>query len=59
LTQDFYSPYYRLHKEEYKIKDLAKTILQLGKGVGMPMLMHAATLAFFESARNVGYGEQS
>ncbi|MEI8403158.1 MAG: NAD(P)-dependent oxidoreductase [Alcaligenaceae bacterium] len=40
----------------YKDSD---AILQLGKEVGVPMLMHAAKLAFFESARNAGYGDQS
>ena len=40
----------------YKDSD---AILQLGKEVGVPMLMHAAKLAFFESAKNAGDGDQS
>ncbi len=48
-----------LQKEEHKIKNFSKTILQLGKEVGVPMLMHAAKLAFFESAKNAGDGDQS
>ena len=40
----------------YKDSD---AILQLGRETGVPMLMHAAKLAFFEAARNAGYGDQS
>ena len=47
-----------LQKEEHKIKNLSKTILQLGQEVGVPMFMHAAKFAFFESARNAGDGDQ-
>ncbi|MEI6113944.1 MAG: NAD(P)-dependent oxidoreductase [Burkholderiales bacterium] len=40
----------------YKDSD---AILQLGRETGVPMLMHSAKLAFFEAARNAGYGDQS